>query len=80
VRQGDGPLAACSNGGGTVRACRWATLEVWLHPPEVVGGDVPTTTTDRQVCLRCGAARLVRALDGRVVGDAAAPQPAAAAA
>jgi hypothetical protein len=37
---------------------------------------VPAATTERQVCLRCGAARLVRAPDGRVAGDAAPPPPA----
>jgi hypothetical protein len=56
-------MSACGGSG----ACRWATVEVWLHAPEVAVGDVPCITTDRQVCLRCGAARLVRALDGRVV-------------
>jgi hypothetical protein len=54
-------------------ACRWATVEVWLHEPAAVGGDVPCTTTDRQVCLRCGASRLVHSEDGRITG--AAPFP-----
>ena len=46
--------------------CRWATVEVWLHEPAVVGGDALCATTDRQVCLRCGASRLVRMEDGRI--------------
>jgi hypothetical protein len=71
-------MSACGDSGGADRACRWATVEVWLHPPEIVGGDVPTLTTDRQVCLRCGAGRLVRALGGQIVGSTA-PPPASAA-
>jgi hypothetical protein len=55
-------MACCKDGDS---ACRWATIEVWLHEPAVVRGDVPCTTTDRQVCLRCGASRLVRKEDGR---------------
>jgi hypothetical protein len=61
---------ACAGGGG---ACRWATVEVWLHAPEVVAGDVPCATTDRQVCLRCGASRLVRTEDGQIVGSGSRP-------
>ena len=52
---------------GDGATCRWATVEVWLHAPEVCGEDVLAVTTDRQVCLRCGASRLVRAEDGQIV-------------
>ena len=51
---------ACGKEGDT--ACRWATVEMWLHEPAVVGGDAPCATTDRQVCLRCGAAQFPPAL------------------
>jgi hypothetical protein len=57
-------MSACAESG----TCRWATVDVWLHAPEVFGEDVPAVTTDRQVCLRCGASRLVRTEDGRIVG------------
>ena len=67
-------MSACDEG----ETCRWATIEVWLHMPEVVAEDVPAVTTDRQVCFRCGAARFVCALDGRIVGDAPPPAHVAA--
>ena len=56
-------MSACDEG----EPCRWATVEVWLHTPEVAAGDVPTVTTNRQVCLRCGTSRLVRSEDGRTI-------------
>jgi hypothetical protein len=73
TRGGHAPPAACGADDVAGRACRWATVEVWLHPPEVVGAAVLVAATDRQVCLRCGAGRLVRVPDGRGVGDAPPP-------
>jgi hypothetical protein len=64
-----GGTCATSAAYGESGACRWATVESWLWEED----DKQVRVADRQVCLRCGAARLVRAadgLDGQIAGCA----------